>query len=330
MDTFVESSWYFARYASPRFTESPLDKKEASYWLPVDQYIGGVEHAILHLLYSRFFTKVLRDLGYLDIDEPFTNLLTQGMVIKDGAKMSKSKGNVVDPSDLISEYGADTTRLFSLFAAPPEKDLEWNAKGVEGCFRFLNRIHRFVAVHKQAITEGGTVLASELNSAERDLHRKTHQTIKRVTGNIEQNFHFNTAISGVMELFNTLFSLTGNKQKEALGSAVICEAVDTMLILLSPMTPHFCSELWTSVHASSSIDDQTWPEWDEDAAREDELTIVIQVQGKVRSRLQVPADIDDATLEEMALSDAGALKFIDGKTIKKVIVVKKKLVNIVI
>ncbi len=330
MDTFVESSWYFARYASPRFTESPLDKKEASYWLPVDQYIGGVEHAILHLLYSRFFTKVLRDLGYLDIDEPFTNLLTQGMVIKDGAKMSKSKGNVVDPSDLISEYGADTTRLFSLFAAPPEKDLEWNAKGVEGCFRFLNRIHRFVATHKEAITEGGTVQASGLNSAERDLHRKTHQTIKRVTGNIEQNFHFNTAISGVMELFNTLFSLTGNKQKEALGSAVIREAVDTMLILLSPMTPHFCSELWTSVHENSSIDDQTWPAWDEEAAKEDELTIVIQVQGKVRSRLQVPADIDDATLEEMALSDAGALKFIDGKTIKKVIVVKKKLVNIVI
>ncbi len=330
MDTFVESSWYFARYASPRFTASPLNKEEASHWLPVDQYIGGVEHAILHLLYSRFFTKVLRDLGYLDIDEPFTNLLTQGMVIKDGAKMSKSKGNVVDPSDLIAEYGADTTRLFSLFAAPPEKDLEWNAKGVEGCFRFLSRIHRFVQNNKEEIIAGGTVQTDKLNAAEKDLHRKTHQTIKRVTGNIEHNFHFNTAISGVMELFNTLSSLSGVNQKEPLGSAVIQEAVDTILVLLSPMTPHFCSELWENIHPDSSIEDQSWPTWDEDAAKEDELTIVIQIQGKVRSRLQVPADTDDATLEEMALNDANAIKFIDGKTIKKVIVVKKKLVNIVV
>ncbi len=331
MDTFVESSWYFARYTSPRFTDSPLDKKEASHWLPVDQYIGGVEHAILHLLYSRFFTKVLRDLGYIDIDEPFTNLLTQGMVIKDGSKMSKSKGNVVDPNDLINEYGADTTRLFSLFAAPPEKDLEWNAKGVEGCFRFLSRIHRFVAGNKQAISDGENVHAAELNATERDLHRKTHQTIKRVTGNIEHNFHFNTAISGVMELFNTLSALSsGTKQKEALGPAVIREAVDSILILLSPMTPHFCAELWEDVHRDSAIETQAWPDWDEEAAKEDELTIVIQVKGKVRSRLQVPADIDDASIEELALKDAKTLKFIGDNPIKKVIVVKKKLVNIVI
>ena len=330
MDTFVESSWYFARYASPRFTDSPLDKKEASHWLPVDQYIGGVEHAILHLLYSRFFTKVLRDLGYLDIDEPFTNLLTQGMVIKDGAKMSKSKGNVVDPSDLISEYGADTTRLFSLFAAPPEKDLEWNAKGVEGCHRFLNRIYRFVLQNQEQISGGGNLDSDKLTKPEKDLHRKTHQTIKKVTENIENNFHFNTAISGVMELFNTLSSLSGSDQKDNMSPPVIEEAVNAILILLSPMTPHFCSEMWETIHPDTSIEDQQWPVWDEEAAKEDELIIVVQIQGKVRSRLQVPADTDDATLEKMALEDPNAIKFIDGKPIKKVIVVKKKLVNIVV
>ncbi len=330
MDTFVESSWYFARYTSPRFTDSPLNKEEASHWLPVDQYIGGVEHAILHLLYSRFFTKVLRDLGYLSIDEPFTNLLTQGMVIKDGSKMSKSKGNVVDPSDLISEYGADTTRLFSLFAAPPEKDLEWNAKGVEGCFRFLSRIYRFVESNLETISSGGKIDAEQFNATDRELHRKTHQTIKRVSRNIEQNFHFNTAISGVMELFNTLSSLASNQRNENPGPSVIREAVDSILVLLSPMVPHFCAELWETIHTNSSIENEQWPDWDEAAAREDELTIVIQVKGKVRSRLQVPADIDDASLEEMALQDEKVLKFIDGNVVKKVIVVKKKLVNIVV
>lgn len=331
MDTFVESSWYFARYTSPRFTEAPLNKKEASHWLPVDQYIGGVEHAILHLLYSRFFTKVLRDLGYLDIDEPFTNLLTQGMVIKDGSKMSKSKGNVVDPSDLIGEYGADTTRLFSLFAAPPEKDLEWNPKGVEGCHRFLNRIFRFVQTHLNTISGDHEEFPATLNPSERELHRKTHQTIKRVTGNIEHNFHFNTAISAVMELFNTLSGLTGGKKKDEIEAPFLSEAVDAILILLCPMVPHFCSELWTTVYGETkSIETMPWPTWDEEAAKEDELTIVIQVRGKVRSRLQVPADIDDATIETLALKDENALKFIGDAAIKKVIVVKKKLVNIVI
>ncbi len=328
MDTFVESSWYFARYSSPRFTDAPLNKKEASHWLPVDQYIGGVEHAILHLLYSRFFTKVLRDLGYLEIDEPFTNLLTQGMVIKDGSKMSKSKGNVVDPSDLISEYGADTTRLFSLFAAPPEKDLEWNSKGVEGCFRFLNRIFRFVQTHKDSLIRGSEINSASLSNTERELHRKTHQTIKKVTGNIENNFHFNTAISAVMELFNPLSSLSS--KKDAPGSAVVAEAVDSMLLLLCPMVPHFCAELWATIHNNDSIDKTGWPSWDEEAAKEDMLTIVIQVRGKVRSRLQVEPDIDDASLEQLALENENVRKFIVGKSIKKVIVVKKKLVNIVI
>ena len=331
MDTFVESSWYLARYTSPRFTESPIDRAKAMYWLPVDQYIGGVEHAILHLLYSRFFTKVLRDLGYLDIDEPFTNLLTQGMVIKDGAKMSKSKGNVVDPNDLIQEYGADTVRLFSLFAAPPEKDLEWNAKGVEGAFRFLNRIYRYVMGNKELLTrsDGKIEIRCEADQA---LHRKTHQTIHRVTLNIENNFHFNTAISGIMELFNTLTTLApveGDKPQNKLTPAVVHEAVQAILILLSPMVPHFCAELWQQLGNTHPIDQEQWPTFDIEAAKEEELTVVVQVNGKVRSRLQVPADIDDETIKEMALNDRNVQKIILGGPVKKIIIVQKKLVNIV-
>ncbi len=329
MDTFMESSWYFARYASPRHTESILDKKKAGYWLSVDQYIGGVEHAILHLLYSRFFTKVLRDLGYLEIDEPFTNLLTQGMVIKDGAKMSKSKGNVVDPHDLIQEYGADTVRLFSLFAAPPERDLEWNAKGVEGASRFLNRVFRFINNNANILAEKCEPPA-ELSSQGRDLNRKIHQTIKRVTDNIEHNFHFNTAISAMMELFNVLSASTGDSNKTPVESCVAQEAINNLLILLSPMVPHFAAEMWEKVGNSDSVEEQLWPSFDEEAAKEDLLTIVVQVMGKVRSRLQVPADTTDDTLIKLALADENTQKFILDKPIKKTIVVKKKLVNIVI
>ncbi len=328
MDTFVESSWYFARYTSPAFTDAPLDKEKASYWLPVDQYIGGVEHAILHLLYSRFFTKVLRDLGYLNVDEPFTNLLTQGMVIKDGSKMSKSKGNVVDPHDLITDYGADTVRLFSLFAAPPEKDLEWNAQGVEGCSRFLNRVFRFINSRPELAQS--PALPSELNEAGRELHRKTHQTIKRVTENIENNFHFNTAISGCMELFNSMTTLSDPEKPEQAETGVVFEAARSLLILLSPMVPHFCAELWESLGHTDSIEDHCWPEFDAEAAKEDLLTIVVQVKGKVRSRLQVPADIDDEEIKKLALADSNVLRFIEGQTVKKTIVVKKKLVNIVV
>lgn len=329
MDTFMESSWYFARYTSPRVTNSPLDKNKAAYWLAVDQYIGGVEHAILHLLYSRFFTKVLRDLGYLDIGEPFTNLLTQGMVIKDGSKMSKSKGNVVDPHDLIEEYGADTVRLFSLFAAPPERDLEWNAQGVEGASRFLNRVYRFITANEDILSEKCNK-GEKLSDHGRDLNRKTHQTIKRVTENIEHNFHFNTAISAMMELFNALSSMVGKKDRTTADSAVIQEAVTNLLVLLSPMVPHFTAEMWEISYNSGSVEEQPWPEYDRKAAKEEMLTIVIQVMGKVRSRLQVAADTSDATLVEMALADENTIKFMAGKPVKKTIVVKKKLVNIVI
>jgi leucyl-tRNA synthetase len=325
MDTFVESSWYFARFACSDNDAAILDRR-TDYWLPVDQYIGGVEHAILHLLYSRFFTKVLRDLGYLNIDEPFTNLLTQGMVIKDGAKMSKSKGNVVDPDQLIGQYGADTVRLFSLFAAPPERDLEWNAQGVEGASRFLNRVYRAIvhlAEHRPA-----TAPTVEPGESDRDLQRKLHQTIKKVSFDID--FHFNTAISAVMELFNALSAATDETKPQQTTPAIIEEVIRTMLVLLSPMVPHFCSEMWRIMAFSDRLEDQCWPSYDEDTAREDQLTIVLQVNGKVRSRLQVDADISDEALREQAVADANVVRYIEGKEIKKIIVVKKKLVNIVV
>ncbi|MEN8134776.1 MAG: leucine--tRNA ligase [Thermodesulfobacteriota bacterium] len=330
MDTFVESSWYFARYCCPNFTDGPLKKEAVDHWLPVDQYIGGVEHAILHLLYSRFFTKALRDLGYLTVDEPFKNLLTQGMVIKDGSKMSKSKGNVVDPSGLIERYGADTVRLFSLFAAPPEKDLEWDDKGVEGSSRFLFRIFRFVMANLDLITTAPSEVSDqELNGSSRALHRKTHQTIRKVSTDIETRFHFNTAISGVMELTNLLFSATAQEAKAEIDPAVVREAVEATLTLLSPMTPHLCEELWQLIGHTTTLNEVAWPNYDEEAAKDEEITVVLQVNGKVRSRLQVAPNTAKDELEKIAMVDANVLKFTEGKTVRKVIVVPNKLVNIV-
>ncbi len=329
MDTFVESSWYFARYACPDFKNGPLDRTKVDYWLPVDQYIGGVEHAILHLLYARFFTKVLRDLNYVSIHEPFKNLLTQGMVIKDGAKMSKSKGNVVDPNELIKKYGADTVRLFSLFAAPPERDLEWSDQGVEGASRFLNRVYRFVANNKNIILHAPDTLPTEFNEKSRALHRKTHQTIRKVTRDLENDFHFNTAISAVMELVNLLFALLPEESDHEVAPEIIKEAVNATLLLLYPMTPHFCSELWQITAKETHIEDQSWPVFDAEAAREEEITIVLQVNGKVRGRLLVAPDIEDTELEKRALQNDKVQKFIAGKPIRKVIVVPKKLVNLV-
>ena len=328
LDTFVESSWYFARYTNPGLTTGPIDQEAAAYWLPVDQYIGGVEHAILHLLYSRFFTKMLRDLGYLTVDEPFTNLLTQGMVIKDGAKMSKSKGNVVDPSELIEQYGADTVRLFSLFAAPPERDLEWNAQGVDGASRFLNRVYRLVTNNMSCFEFSGVIDNTLLNEPSRQLHRKTHQTIRRVTDNIDTNFHFNTAISGVMELVN-LAASNAESGKE-IDPAVQCETLETILTLLFPMVPHFCEELWQMSGHRQPLNDAVWPKYNLEAAREEEITIVVQVNGKVRTKLQVAADTDDQVLEQMAVTDEKIVKIIDNRTPKKIIIVQKKLVNIVL
>jgi leucyl-tRNA synthetase len=329
MDTFVESSWYFARYACPDFTEGPLDRKKVNYWLPVDQYIGGVEHAILHLLYARFFTKVMRDLGYLSTNEPFKNLLTQGMVIKDGAKMSKSKGNVVDPNELIEEYGADTVRLFSLFAAPPERDLEWSNKGVEGASRFLNRVYRFIENNKDLLATAPELLPSDLDEKSRSLHRKTHQTIRKVTQDLGTNFHFNTAIAAVMELVNLLLSLVSEESEHDIVPAAIKEAVDATLLLLFPMTPHFCSELWEITNHETPLEDQSWPTFNPESAKEEEITVVLQVNGKVRSRLLVSPGIDGDALKELTLQDDKVQKFLGSKPVKKIIVVPKKLVNVV-
>ena len=326
-DTFVESSWYYIRYTSPVFEGGLVEKQAAEAWLPVDQYIGGVEHAILHLLYSRFFTKMLRDLGYIKVSEPFTNLLTQGMVLKDGFKMSKSKGNVVDPNELINQYGADTVRLFSLFAAPPERDLDWNPQGVEGSSRFLAKVFRLISLNKACFEGEGSVASETLDDASRQLYRKTHQTIRRVTESIESNFHFNTAIAGVMELVNTIGAAEEAKQFD---QAVLREALEIVMHLLFPMTPHFCEELWEETGHGHYLASVPWPHYNAEAAKEEELIIVVQVNGKLRTKLQVAAGLENKTLEELALADEKIAPFLKGAKPKKIIVVPNKLVNIVL
>jgi leucyl-tRNA synthetase len=328
MDTFVQSSWYFLRYCSPDFASGPVDRAKAEYWMPVDQYIGGIEHAVLHLLYARFFTKVMRDLGYCDIDEPFTNLLTQGMVIKDGAKMSKSKGNVVDPDALIQKYGADTARLFSLFAAPPEKDLDWSDQGVDGSYRFLNRVWKLVHDKLPLLANVAPLDARQLTDEGKSLRRAVHKTIRKVTEDIEERFHFNTAIAAVMELVNTLYSFTpGNDPRNA---PVLKEALDNVVLLLAPFVPHVTAELWEALGHRQGIDATGWPAFDPAVAADVELLIVVQVNGKLRGKVTVPADAPEAEVKEAALADPRVRPFIDGATIRKVIYVPGKLVNIVV
>ncbi len=324
MDTFVESSWYYERYASPRYDKGMFDPEAVRYWLPVDQYIGGIEHAILHLLYSRFYTKVLRDFGLVDFDEPFTNLLTQGMVIKDGAKMSKSKGNVVDPNYLIEKYGADTARLFSLFAAPPERDLDWSDQGVEGSYRFLNRVWRLI-VENLEILRGPSAKVGD-DRVSQDLHRKTHQTIKKVTEDIDR-YHFNTAISAVMELTNAVYGVLPLKEET---KGAFQEAVRAILLLLSPFVPHITEELWHQTGNDTYLLNEPWPGYDPEAAKEEEITIVVQVNGKLRDRLTLPADVQEEQVKETAMAQEKVKKYLDGKTIRKVIYVPKKLLNIVV
>ncbi len=329
MDTFVESSWYFARYTCPDCATAPLDRERAAAWLPVDQYIGGVEHAILHLLYSRFFTRVLRDLGWLSIDEPFTNLLTQGMVLKDGSKMSKSKGNVVDPDAMIKRFGADTVRLFILFAAPPERDLEWNDKGVEGAHRFLNRLWNLVNDDLQHLKSAGSI-PPELSKELRELRRRTHQTIAKVTEEIGERLHFNTAISAIMELFNALQGVRSGASGQEPGLwAVAREAVEAILLLLSPMAPHITEELWSRLGHQGLIANAPWPKADERVAQREEITVVVQVNGKVRSQLTLPKDASKEVVEEAAMADPKVQRHIQGKDVKKVIYVPGRLINVV-
>jgi len=331
MDTFVESSWYFARFACPDFEGGPLDRERAHYWMPVDQYIGGIEHAVLHLLYSRFFVKVLRDMGYLQADEPFLNLLTQGMVIKDGFKMSKSKGNVVDPDDMIQAYGADTVRLFCLFASPPEKDLDWSDQGAEGSFRFLSRMWRLVSENLDALKSadpyrGGSPLSKDLAQ----LRRKTHQTIKKVTEDIRERFHFNTAIAAIMELVNLIHQVLDGRTADPMLWPVVREAVEAAIVISSPMVPHISEELWRILGHQELLLNTGWPKWDAQALKAEEMLIVVQINGKLRSKITAPADATDEELEDLSLKDSRIRDFIEGKQVRKVIVVPKKLINIVV
>lgn len=366
MDTFVESSWYFERYCSPRCDTDIFDQTDVDYWMPVDQYIGGVEHAILHLLYSRYFTRVLKELGLITYKEPFTRLLTQGMVCKETVscpthgfilpteaeesdpgphclkcgepvvlgrveKMSKSKKNVIDPNILLNKYGADTTRLFCLFAAPPERDLEWSETGVDGGFRFLNRIWRLAYSWLDALGDASAYdgPTADLDGQSRELYKKVHETIRKVGSDIEGRFHFNTAISAVMELVNAMHGVK-SPAADAHSAGVCRAALESVVVLLAPFVPHFAEELWQTMGHDTSILDVPWPEFRPDALVKDDLLIVIQVNGKLRSRFSIGADASDEQIKEKALADERLSKFIDQKPIRKVIVVKRKLVNIVI
>ena len=324
-DTFVESSWYFSRYTSPDCDTAMLDEREA-YWMPVDQYTGGVEHAILHLLYSRFFQKVMRDAGLSSADEPFTNLLTQGMVLKDGAKMSKNKGNTVDPGDLIEKYGADTVRLFMMFAAPPEQALEYSDDGVQGAFRFLKRFWN--AVHNHVATgRVASLKIDELDNAQRDLRRKTHQTIAKVGDDMGRRYTFNTAVAASMELLNAVTRLEDTSPQ---SSAVVREALEAVVLFLSPIVPHICHELWQVLGHETAVVDERWPKFDANAMQQDRIEIVVQVNGKLRGKISVAADANRDEVAASAIADENVQRFIAGKEIRKQIVVPGRLVNIVV
>jgi leucyl-tRNA synthetase len=367
MDTFVDSSWYFLRYISPRFDSAPFDSKSAAAWMPVDQYIGGVEHAVLHLLYARFFTKALRDLSLTKIGEPFTNLLTQGMVCKETyrcaehdwlfpgelagseqegwrcpkcnrpvekgrvEKMSKSKKNIIDPEELIAAYGADTARLFTLFAAPPEKDLEWSAQGVEGAFRFLTRLWRFVFQNKESLAAARLDAShGELPPDLRNLRRLTHRTIKKVTEDIETRFHFNTAIAAIMELLNAVTAAAKDGPESNREMPVVKAALEAIVALLYPFVPHVASELWASLGQNVPLDLAPWPAYSKEAMEEENLLIVVQVDGKVRSKITVPADASSEYIKQEALADPKVRGFLSGKEIQRVVQVPRRLVNIVL
>ena len=326
MDTFICSSWYYLRYTDPKNDKEPFAKDKVNYWAPVDQYIGGIEHAVLHLLYSRFFTKVLRDAGLVDFDEPFTNLLTQGMVIKDGSKMSKSKGNVVSPEEIINKYGADTARLFILFAAPVERDLDWSDQGVEGAFRFLNRVWRILLHFEDTVKGAPTAYdVTKLTKEEKDLRRKLHLTIKKVTEDVGERFMFNTAISNIMELVNELYSF----QEKEMNAGLARETAASLLKLLAPFAPHIAEELWSRLF-EGSVHQQKWPSYDESALQEDEIEIVLQINGKVRDKIMIAPDLDRDAMKEVALATPRAQELTAGKQVVKVICVPKKLVNIVV
>lgn len=325
MDTFVDSSWYFLRYVDSNNENEPFSKELVNRWYPVDQYIGGVEHAIMHLLYARWFVKAFKSMGMVDFNEPFKNLLTQGMVLMDGSKMSKSKGNTVSPMDIIDEYGADTARLFVLFAAPPERDLDWSEQGVDGCFRFLNRVYRLVDELADVVKKD--VEFGELNSQDKDMRYTIHSTLKKVTADLSEKFGFNTAISALMELINDMYKY---KELDNINEAVIKEGVQTIVTIIAPFAPHLGEELWTMIGKEGSVFDIDWPKYDEKALVKDEIEVVVQVNGKVRGKLTVNSNISKDEMEKVALEDEKIKGLVEGKTIVKVVAVPKKLVNIVV
>jgi len=335
-DTFFESSWYFIRYACAREDQKPFDEEAVKYWLPVDQYIGGIEHAILHLLYSRFFVKALRDLGFISFDEPFKRLLTQGMVIKDGTKMSKSKGNVVDPDEMVRRYGADTVRVFSLFAAPPEKDLDWSDTGIEGAARFLSRLWRLVQEElPEVLMEAPPCV--HVDEAElvalpplyKELRRREHAMVEKVGADARERFQFNTAIAAVMEMLNFMFANIDELKTRTEATKIVSSAVSSILTVLSPMAPHICEELWSEMGHDALLVNQPWPVFDPKALVQDEIEVVIQVNGKLRGKITVPKEASKAEVEQLAMENEGVTRHIEGLTVRKVIVVPGKLVNVV-
>jgi len=321
MDTFVDSSWYFYRYCDAHNGNAPYDSKKIAYWFPIDQYIGGVEHAILHLIYSRFFTKVMRDLGLITNDEPVTRLFTQGMVVKDGAKMSKNKGNVVGADFMVEKYGADTGRLFVLFAAPPERDLEWQDAGVEGMYRFLSRLYRFVTRNAEhAVRSPGPAAEADTKAL-----RKLHQTVKKITEDFESRWHFNTSIAAAMELLNELVPVEAQ-----LSGTALREILEKMVLVVSPFVPYVAQEMWEELGGTNQVLREPWPSYDADLAREEEVEIPVQVNGKVRSRIRAPFGAPREELERLAQADDKIRALVEGKQIVKLIVVPDKLVNIVV
>jgi leucyl-tRNA synthetase len=345
MDTFVDSSWYFLRFTDPANTEAPFDTVPAAYWMPVDFYSGGVEHAILHLLYSRFFTRFLRDIGLVGFDEPFKRLLTQGMVLSNGAVMSKSKGNVVDPDDMLQKYGADALRLYVMFVAPPEKEVEWSDDGLEGSFRFLARVWRIADHWCETVGgEGIPACGPDCTESERALRRRTHETIRRVTADIEERMHLNTAVSSLMELVNELYAFSettvhGGPTRAAAAEgqterpqtiAVLREALDALVVMIAPFAPHTAEELWQMLGHAEDLASASWPSFNADVAKADEIVVPVQVNGKLRARLTVPANVSEEELRAAALADSAIMSYTQGRTVRKVLVAKGPLVSVVV
>ena len=338
MDTFVDSSWYFYRYTDPQIDTAPVSREAVDYWFPVDQYIGGIEHAILHLIYMRFFTKVMKDIGLVSFSEPVVRLFTQGMVIKDGSKMSKSKGNVVDPTAMFERYGADTVRLYMLFAAPPEKDLDWSDSGIEGASRFLNRVYRVVAKHAESLSAAESLLGEVGRSAvladytpeERRLLRKAHQVLRHVTEDMEERWHFNTDIAVAMELVNELAELDAAVAEGKISSATLKESLEILVLVLALFGPHIADELWEGLGHSGATLRVEWPAFDPELAAEEELELPVQVNGKLRSRIRVAVDVTEEEIRRLAQADEKVAQHLDGRQIVKIIVVPQKLINIVV